>query len=140
VKLARIAQAQWDILAVVDPRGYCQIIDFLDSLEAPYRAAKDSMIHLLTEHLPIHGPPKGEPHCKPLGFGLFEFRRQPKGKKLRILWFYGKGRVVVCSTAFVKAETTPRIEIERSRLIARQYSAAAERGEIEIISTKGWPT
>jgi hypothetical protein len=132
VKLARIAQAQWDVLAIVDPRGYCQIIDFLDSLEAPYQAAKDSMIHLLTEHLPIHGPPKGEPHCKPLGFGL--------GKKLRILWFYGKGRVVVCSTAFVKAETTPRIEIERSRLIARQYSAAAERGEIEILSTKGWPT
>jgi len=91
------------------------------------------MLALLRIDLPASGPPKSEPLCKPLGNGIYELRKQPKGRKLRVVWFYGTGPVVVCTYAFTKAERTPQIRIEQSRLLRKQYFSAVARREIEII-------
>lgn len=32
MKLVRIARVHWDVLAVVDHRGHCQVLEFLKSL------------------------------------------------------------------------------------------------------------
>jgi len=32
IKLVRIARAKWEVLAVVDARGHCQVLDFLAGL------------------------------------------------------------------------------------------------------------
>lgn len=59
-------------------------------------------------------------------------RKQPKGKKLRVLWFYGGTAVIVCTAAFKKAERTPRVELERARFLRSQYWLARSQDELEI--------
>jgi phage-related protein len=133
VRLVRIGWESWEVLAVCDHRGRCQVLEFLMSFKESSPAAARGMLALLRRDLPVSGPPKGEPLCKPLGHGLFELRKQPKGRKLRVVWFYGAGPVMVCTWAFAKAERTPQIRIEQSRLLHKQYMSALARREIEIV-------
>lgn len=134
MKLVRIARLRWEVLAVCDSRGGCPVVEFLDALKrTPHQVAAEQMMQMLASQVPLSGPPKTEPLCKSLGNGLFEFRRQPKGKKLRVVWFYGGGAVVVCSAAFTKAERTPRTAIERTLLLRELYRSAKADDEIEIV-------
>jgi phage-related protein len=137
MKLLRIARHHWDVLAVCDQRGNCQVLRFLEELHGLEGKAAESMLVLLEDTVPWTGPPKAEPVCKALGDGVYEFRKQPKGKKLRVLWFYGGPAIVVCAVALKKAEKTPRVQLERARFLRRQYWAARSRGEIEIIDREG---
>lgn len=133
MKLVRIAREEWDVLAVLDSREKCQVLDFLVDLHGPESAAARSMIALLRRKVPRSGPPRREPACKALGDGVYEFRRQPKGKKLRVLWFYGGAAVIVCTAAFKKAERTPRVQLDHARFLCRRYWVARSRGELEIL-------
>lgn len=137
MKLVRIARDLWDVLAVVDHRGHCQVLEFLDALPANYEAAKRGMFNLLRVQLPEHGPPAQSPAIsKPLGKGIFELRRQPKGRKLRVVYFYDSGCRIIRTSAFTKAETTPQVEIESARFLARLYREAKFRNELTILGGK----
>lgn len=134
MKLVRIARLRWDVLAICDSRGGCQVLDFLaDSVGTTYQVAAEQMSVLLKAQVPANGPPKTEPLCKSLGDGLYEFRKQPKGKKLRVVWFYGGGAVIVCAVAFTKAERTPRTKIAQAMLLREQYRLAKADEKIEIV-------
>lgn len=137
MRLVRIGRRRWDVLAVMDHRGQCQVLDFLASLEGSSRAVAEAMSRLLRRTIPANGPPRAEPLCKPLGDGLFELRKQPKGKKLRVVWFYGGEAVIVCAVAFSKAERTPRERIEEARRLREQYRLARSRNQIEILDAEG---
>jgi len=80
---------------------------------------------LLMEKAAEVGPAKliPEQESKDLGTGLYEFRRRPRsGAHLRVIWFYDKGRVVVCTHAFTKAgRKTPSNEIEKAKKIRERY-------------------
>lgn len=136
MKLVRIARGEWDVLAVLDSREKCQVLDFLADLNGPESVAARSMMAFLSETVPRSGPPKKEPLCKSLGEGVYEFRRQPKGKKLRVLWFYGGSAVIVCTAGFKKAERTPRVQLHQARFLCKQYWVARSRGELEILDRK----
>jgi phage-related protein len=133
MNLVRIAKLRWDVLAILDARGHCPVLEFLADLQGPQRFAAEQMLALLRQQIPANGPPKGEPLCKCLGNGLYELRRQPKGKKLRVVWFYGGGAVIVCAAAFTKAERTPRTEIERAKQASADYWHARARSELRIV-------
>ncbi len=133
MKLVRLAKDRWDVLAICDGRNQCQILDFLAELKGSYEASARSMLVLLQQTIPKYGPPKSEPQCKALGGGLFELRKQPKGKKLRVVWFYGGGTVIVCTAAFKKAERTPQAELDRARLHQERYRLARALSAVEII-------
>jgi phage-related protein len=135
MKLRRIARVEWDVLAVCDQRGDCQVLSFLQELTGVEGKAAKGMLALLEGTVASSGPPKGEPVCKSLGDGVYEFRKQPKGKKLRVLWFYGGTAVIVCTAAFKKAERTPRVQLERARFLRKQYWLARSRDELEIIDS-----
>jgi|SRR6185436_6870996 len=136
MKLVRLARKRWEVLGICDSRDECPVTRFLEDLKGTsYQLAAKQMARLLVVQVPANGPPRTEPICKPLGDGLFEFRRQPKGKKLRVVWFYGGGAVVVCAAAFTKAERTPRTEIERARAYQRRYLEARRDGTLEISDT-----
>jgi len=139
MRLVRMGSGSWQVLAVCDHRDRCQVVDFLRELAASYPAAAESMFSLLTDLIPACGPPKAEPLSKALGHGLYEFRKQPKGHKLRVIWFYGTSSTLVCTCAFSKAERTPQIRIEQSRLLRKQYLAAQFRRQIEIVALEEIP-
>lgn len=134
MKLVRIGKLRWEVLAVCDARGRCQVTDFLIDLKGTtYQLAAEQMLRLLRMQVPVSGPPKAEPLCKPLGNGLYEFRKQPKGKKLRAVWFYGGGAVIVCAVAFPKAERTPKTQMERARAQQKAYLEDKRDEKLEII-------
>jgi phage-related protein len=134
MKLVRIAREQWDVLAVLDLRGRCQVLDYIDALGANYAAAKRGLLRFLRVELPRDGPPThNAQRCKPLGGGVFELRRQPKGQKLRVLFFYDDGFRIVCTNAFSKAETTPQTEIELARALKDRYLVAKVGQQLEIV-------
>lgn len=134
MRLLRIARKRWEVLAICDHRGGCPVLDFLEGLTGAYQAAVEQMLVLLGQLIPENGPPKGEPLCKSLGDGLYELRKQPKGKKLRVVWFYGGGPVIICAAAFTKAERTPRAEIIRARALQREYWEARKHGQLKIVN------
>lgn len=137
MKLVRIARDQWDVLAVVDHRGHCQVLEFLEALAPNYEAAKRRMLRLLEVILPETGPPVHNARIsKPLGGGIFELRGQPKGRKLRVVYFYDSNFRIVCTSAFSKAETTPQTEIDSARFLARLYREAKFRNELIILGRK----
>ncbi len=134
MKLVRIGKLRWDVLAVCDSRGRCQVTGFLADLEGTtHQIAAEQVLKLLRKQVPASGPPKAEPLCKHLGDGLYEFRKQPKGKKLRVVWFYGGGAVIVCAVAFTKAERTPRTQMERARAQQKAYMEDRRDEKLEII-------
>jgi hypothetical protein len=136
MKLVRIAREEWDVLAVLDSRDRCQVLEFLDELDGAESIGVAGMMRLLKEIVPRFGLPRSTSLCKSLGDGVFEFRRQPKGKKLRVLWFYGGSAVIVCTAAFKKAEKTPRAQLEQARFLCKQYWIARSRGELVIFDPK----
>jgi hypothetical protein len=132
MRLLRLAKGRWEVLAVLDRRGRCPVLDFLDELNGDLRPAREFLNLSLRVYLPLEGPPTASANlCKPLGDGLFELRRQPKGPKPRVLFFHDGGHRIVCTNAFSKLETTPRSEIELARGLREQYFAA--RPEIEVV-------
>jgi len=134
MKLVRIARKRWEVLAVCDDRGKCLVLDFLAGLAGTtYQIAAKQMSRLLDAQVSINGPPKTEPLCKPLGKGLYEFRKQPKGKKLRVFWFYGGGAVIVCAVALTKAERTPQPKVAQALLLQERYREAKRAGKVEIV-------
>ena len=134
MRLVRIACLYWDVLAVLDGRGRCRVLDYIDGLGANYAAAKRGLIRVLRIELPQNGPPAHNAElCKSLGGGIFELRRQPKGQKLRVLFFYDDRRRIVCTNAFSKAETTPQAEIELARELRERYLVAKFRRKLEIL-------
>ena len=117
----------------MDQRGHCQVLDFLSRLGAGYAVARDAMLLFLQVRLPQDGPPVNNALlCKPLGDGLFELRRQPKGQKLRVVFFYDEGRRIVCTNAFCKAETTPRTELALAKAQRKRYLTAKLARELSI--------
>jgi phage-related protein len=134
MRLVRIGKLRWEVLAVCDHRGSCPVTDFLVDLAGTTdQIAAEQMLRLLRMQVPVSGPPKAEPLCKPLGGGLYEFRKQPKGKKLRVVWFYGGGAVIICAAAFTKAERTPKTEIESARALQKAYLEDKRDAKLEII-------
>ncbi len=52
--------------------------------------------------------------------------------RLRVLWFYDEGRLVVCSHGFVKrTRKTPAGEIERAHAACAAYRAAKKDGTLK---------
>jgi phage-related protein len=134
MKLVRIARDVWDVLAVLDARDRCQVLDFIAGLGANYEAAKRALIRVLRVELPMNGPlTHNSDQCKPLGGGIFEIRRQPKGQKLKVLFFYDDGSRIVCTNAFSKAERTPRTDLELARELRDRYRTAKFRRKLQIV-------
>lgn len=133
MRLRRIARGRWEVLAVVDHRGRCQVLDFLDQLNGDLRSARDLLNRSLRLYMPLEGPPTASAHlCRPLGDGLFELRRQPDGSRPRVLFFEDGGQRIVCTHAFSKPETTPRPEIEHARGLREQYFTAKVRQGLHV--------
>ena len=140
MKLIRIGSGQWQVLAVCDARGNCDVLAELYGLGQGNKAQRklaDRMLQILTERVP--NDPNGprflnEYIVKPLRDGIFEFKRgQKTGLKLRVLWFYSAGMVVVCTACFLKTNKTPANLIDEAIMLKQEYERKRKSGKIEIV-------
>ncbi len=131
--LSQIAKDRWTVLAPVDKNGGIPLLDFLmDSVKSG--EAKEKMLSLLTFKVPTEGPPKNEEKCRKLKDGIYEFKSASKrGPKVRVLFFYDKGNIVICSNFFLKdQQKTPPREIEKAKEIREQYLNDKKAGKNTI--------
>lgn len=128
MKLRRVYRARWDVLAICGARGDCPLLDLLASLEARLAADGRAMLRLFA-FVGEQGPPHNVEASHKIAGEIWELI----AGRLRVLWFYDEGRVVVCSHGFVKrTRKTPVAEIERAQAAWAAYRAAKESAELEV--------
>ena len=119
---------QFTVLAACDNRGACTLLQFLEGLGANLQKDSDHMLELL-ERVASSGPPRNTEICHKIEGEIWEFI---KGR-LRVLWFYDAGKVVVCTHGLVKSsQKLPRAEIARAQQIKEDYDLAGEHGNLVI--------
>jgi phage-related protein len=134
MKLVRIAREQWDVLAVLDSRERCPVLDFLGEPNSAHRTTRGQLLVSLRVVLPVQGPPRNNVElCKSLGDGVFELRRQTKGPKLRVLFFYDDECRIVFTNGFAKTKMRSKKEIDLAKSLKKQYFAAKSHEKLEIL-------
>jgi phage-related protein len=100
----------------------CGLLEFLESLKRDNGKEYDR-IWARIKTSADDGPPRNIHLCRKLegdhAEGLLEFKT---GGGVRVLWFYDKGKLIICTHGFVKKRMdTPRREIERAQRIRQIY-------------------
>jgi len=136
MRLRRLGQGQWEVTAVLEPTGDCQV---LDVLLGDKRGEK--VLQALLESVPMYGMRfDNSDICKllkPTSLGIWEFRRQPvRGPKLRITFFRDDRRIVLLR-AFWKRDELPRTEVTKADDLKGEYFSAKKAGTLEVHSDGG---
>jgi phage-related protein len=128
MRLEVVRSGCWQVLAVCTERGQCPLLEFLDGLEGSLAGDSRRMLALLAR-VADQGPSRNVEVSHQVGGALWELIQG----RLRVLWFYDVGRVVVCSHGFVKrTQKTPARELDLARASRARYLRARERRLIEI--------
>lgn len=127
MRLEVVRSGLWQVLAVCTERGSCPLLEFLSGLEGCLAGDGRRMLALLAR-VAEQGPPRNTEVSHQVGDAIWELIQG----RLRVLWFYDVGRVVVCSHGFVKrTRKTPARELDLARASRARYLQARERRLIE---------
>lgn len=131
MKLRRVRQVRWTVLAVCDDRGGCQLLDFLGDFACPKGDSARNMLVLIARTAE-QGPPSNPQLCRDLGDGIFELRKSG----LRVLFFYDAGQIVICSHVYKKqGQKLGHGQGESARAAKSRYFEAKRDGELEIVGS-----
>jgi hypothetical protein len=87
------------------------------------------MLNLL-ERIALEGPPRRVEVCHQIKGPIFQCGQG----RIRVLWFYDEGQMIICSHGFIKtSRKTPRDHIRRAENTYRRYFDDKARGAINII-------
>lgn len=127
--LFEIAKARYLVYAIGKNERLCPLLDFLASVGSNLRKDSDRILALL-ERVSQKGPPRITDISHKIKSDLFEFIQG----RLRVLWFYDEGRMVICTHGFVKkAQKTPSAEIDKAISLKENYLQEKRRGALKII-------
>lgn len=140
MKLERIAKSQYEVSAICDSSGRCQVREKLEELYERYPNAVDEMLSLLAFDLPDSGPDFDNPNkakqlFKDDSVSVFELKsceyedsrhRKNKTMGIRVAFIMESDKHIVCIRAFCKANRTPPREREEAIRLAREF--LRERG------------
>jgi len=129
MNLKEVVRDRSRILAVCDERGDCRLEEILRSFRDPADSKAIKMMALLS-WTSRHGTPRNKDKSNPLGDEIFEF----KAESLRVLYFDGADRVIVCSHGFIKkTQKCPQAEKAAALACRRKYFQAKRDGDLVII-------
>lgn len=139
MRLRVVRRGLWTVLAVCNERGDCPLLDFLYEgstptpwglqPKGPLASQKVRMLARLAE-IAVNGPPRNPKICHQIEADLW----QVELGRVRILWFYDQGRIVILSHGFLKQTTkTPETEKQTAREALRQYREARARNQLRIL-------
>ena len=131
MRLVRIAKVQWEVLAVLDGRNG-SVWSWLEDRKSDRHVNR--MQKRIRRRVPREGAPRHPFHGTILGDGVGEFRTGPEnGPKLRVLYFYAKGKRIICTEGFWKKTETAPDQIKRAERLKRKYLGAIDDGTLRII-------
>ena len=134
--LLKLGQDKWTVYAYADSDGNCEVLDFLASLSGNDKRLAAKMAVILYEHVPQNGPQKdNENFCKKLRDHTFEFKRGHKrGVKIRVLFFYDRNNVVICTCGLLKTNKTPQNLIDKNERVRKDYLKDKADNKIKVLT------
>lgn len=131
MKLYRLGQGTWVVLAACDRKGNCQVITWLEGVK---KRDRDKLLRLIHDWTCKRGPPRhNDQKYKHLRGDVWEFKAGPKrGAELRIVCCEFD-RTIVCIEGLVKRDKTPQAVIKRAEQVCTRYKQDAANNDLEII-------
>ncbi len=135
-----VSQGIWDVFAVCDKDGNSQVMDTLVGLQTGTKAEASlgtKMRQLLEKWVPaqLNGPQTHNTNiAKKLTDHIFEFKKGAKrGPKIRVLWFYGHGKQVICTYCFRKTDRIRKTDLDNAQDLRTRFFADLATGKISIV-------
>ncbi len=126
--LKEIAWGTFLLLAPMSERGECDLLGFLNGIEANLRRDRDRLLNLL-DRMARDGPPRKVEICHQIKGPIW----QCETGRLQVLWFYDEGRIIICCNGFIKkTRKTPPGEVTKAKDVHRRYFADKASGKISI--------
>ena len=135
MRLVRLGHgSKWTVYAATQANGSCPVLDLIESLDAK-RGAK--VLSDLQQFVPNSTPQdwvRMEFSWQLEGCdSILEFRwSTSKGGTPRILWFYDRGNVVICTHGVNKKGSLSNDELQRAENTRATYIAARDARRLEI--------
>jgi len=128
-----IARGYYRVYATAKGPEHCELLEFLEGLGSNFQKDRDRVLALF-EKVATEGPPKNTEISHQIEGKLFEFIQG----RLRVLWFYDEGRLIICTGGFVKkGRKTPRSQIEHGIQAMNKYFQDKKLGEVYIYEEEG---
>jgi phage-related protein len=128
IRLKVIVRDRWTLYAVCAGRDLCPLEVFLAD-RTELGKDKDRMLRRL-EAIAEHGPQ----YLPDISHQIEPELWQTEQGRVRILWFYDRDRVIVCSHGFIKrTRKTPEAEKALARRTLQVYRAAAAAGTVRVM-------
>jgi phage-related protein len=134
-----VCRGQWSLFAVCNERGDCPLLDFLyeGSTPTPFGfqprgPLANQKIRMLARLAAMAetGPPRNAKICHQIEGDIWQIELG----RVRILWFYDEGHVVVLSHGFLKSsQKTPEAEKSLARAALKEYRETKARRRLKIL-------
>ncbi len=133
MNLLLVSKGFYTVYAVAKSRERCELLEFLEGLGQTLQKDSDRMLALLGR-VAMEGPPRNTEISHQIKGKLFEFIQG----RLRVLWFYDEGRLIICTGGFVKkGRKTPRGEIDHAIQLMDDYFEDKKKAQIQIYGEEG---
>jgi phage-related protein len=133
MNLILISKGFYTVYALAKSREHCELLEFLEGLGQTLQKDSDRMLALLSR-VAMEGPPRSIEISHQIKGKLFEFIQG----RLRVLWFYDEGRLIICTSGFVKkGQETPRGEIDHAIRLMDDYFEDKKKAQIQIYGEEG---
>jgi phage-related protein len=132
MKLKPVEKGNYDVYAVEGNSGICELLDYLENIPANLASSRSQLLNifkLVVEHGPMKLS-KERSHWADEDNKIYEF----VANRLRVLWFYDEGKLVICSHVFPKTtQKTPKKQSRKAAKLRSRYFEEKERGELEFL-------
>lgn len=128
LRLKLIKREAWAVYAACTADGSCPLEEFLGD-GSSLRKDKDRMLRRL-EEVSRRGPY----YLPDISHQIEGEIRQTEQGRIRVLWFFDKGHVIVCSHGFVKkSKKTPEREKATARRTLNAYHEAVAANALIVL-------
>lgn len=132
MKIRELLRAHWTIYAACDSRGDCTLLGWLSNMDKSLTGYSDGMVQLLQRvaQNPRGPAALGHETSHQIRGDIYQLRHGP----LRVLYFNGERRSIICSHGFKKKTgKTPRRQIKKAERALNEYREAKRQGHIELL-------
>ena len=127
--LFEILSSKFSVCAAGESQNDCDLKSFLSGLASNLEKEGRRMLGLL-KRVAQRGPDLNPEVCHQIEGKLYQFAQG----RIRILWFYDEGKIIICTHGFVKkTRKTPDNEKEHAKLIMKKYFEEKQSGPLEKI-------
>ena len=127
MRLKVIVAADWTVMAPVDARGRCRVMEDLHALKRTDSTARAQLTALL-ERVACDAPQRDPQRSRHVGAGVYEFKTL---QGWRLFYFFDRDHVIICTELCRKPKPRElRTIVRRAQSVRARYLEARSAGTI----------